>query len=114
MCSGDHDTEVPYLSTHAWIESLDLGIEDDWRPWFFDDDQVAGLVYFCFPGLNFIFPNLDCSLNKEIQLVYLIDIFNVGIIFFFFFCFLKCRYTTRYTNKKYHLTFATVKVRPRS
>ncbi|KAF3435574.1 hypothetical protein FNV43_RR22663 [Rhamnella rubrinervis] len=58
--SGDHDMTIPYLSTHAWIKSLDLGIEDDWRPWFSDDDQVAG-------------------------------------------------YTMRYTNKKYHLTFATVK-----
>ncbi|KAH7518129.1 hypothetical protein FEM48_Zijuj09G0139100 [Ziziphus jujuba var. spinosa] len=40
--SGDHDMTIPYLSTHAWIKSLHLGIEDDWRPWFSDDDQVAG------------------------------------------------------------------------
>ncbi|XP_060667186.1 serine carboxypeptidase-like 17 [Ziziphus jujuba] len=40
--SGDHDMTIPYLSTHAWIKSLHLGIEDDWRPWFSNDDQVAG------------------------------------------------------------------------
>ncbi|BBH09714.1 serine carboxypeptidase-like 17 [Prunus dulcis] len=32
--SGDHDLSVPYVSTEAWIESLSLPIDDDWKPWF--------------------------------------------------------------------------------
>ncbi|KAI3803759.1 hypothetical protein L1987_31921 [Smallanthus sonchifolius] len=39
--SGDHDMAIPYFSTLNWIESLNLSVVDDWRPWFVDD-QVAG------------------------------------------------------------------------
>nr|GME07133.1 serine carboxypeptidase-like 18 [Ipomoea batatas] len=39
--SGDHDMVVPHLSTEEWIESLEVGVEDEWRPWFVED-QVAG------------------------------------------------------------------------
>ncbi|XP_031126061.1 serine carboxypeptidase-like 18 [Ipomoea triloba] len=39
--SGDHDMIVPHLSTEEWIESLEVGVEDEWRPWF-ADNQVAG------------------------------------------------------------------------
>lgn len=44
LCSGDHDMIVPYISTLAWIESMNFTIEEDWRPWF-SNDQVAGFVY---------------------------------------------------------------------
>lgn len=57
--SGDHDMSVPYISTLAWIESMNFTIEEDWRPWF-SNDQVAG-------------------------------------------------YTLYYSNKEYHLTYATIK-----
>ncbi|XP_031100078.1 serine carboxypeptidase-like 2 isoform X1 [Ipomoea triloba] len=39
--SGDHDMVVPHVSTKEWIESLKVGVEDEWRPWFVED-QVAG------------------------------------------------------------------------
>ncbi|KAM3342193.1 hypothetical protein P3S68_027159 [Capsicum galapagoense] len=41
--SGDHDKQVPFQSTIAWIKSLNYSVVDEWRPWFVDD-QVAGLV----------------------------------------------------------------------
>lgn len=39
--SGDHDMVVPYISTHTWIDSLNLTISNEWEPWFVDG-QVAG------------------------------------------------------------------------
>ncbi|XP_019165305.1 PREDICTED: serine carboxypeptidase-like 13 [Ipomoea nil] len=39
--SGDHDMVIPHLSTEEWIESLNFVVEDEWRPWFVED-QVAG------------------------------------------------------------------------
>ncbi|XP_019165301.1 PREDICTED: putative serine carboxypeptidase-like 52 [Ipomoea nil] len=39
--SGNHDMIVPHVSTEEWIESLKVSIEDEWRPWFVED-QVAG------------------------------------------------------------------------
>ncbi|VFQ94628.1 unnamed protein product [Cuscuta campestris] len=42
--SGDHDMLIPYLSTHAWIKSLNYSVIDDWRPWMVEG-QVAGYVH---------------------------------------------------------------------
>ncbi|XP_031126062.1 serine carboxypeptidase-like 18 [Ipomoea triloba] len=39
--SGDHDMVAPHLGTEEWIGSLQVAVEDDWRPWFVED-QVAG------------------------------------------------------------------------
>uniref|UniRef100_A0A1J3EBX5 Serine carboxypeptidase-like 7 n=1 Tax=Noccaea caerulescens TaxID=107243 RepID=A0A1J3EBX5_NOCCA len=39
--SGDHDMEVPFLGTQAWIRSLNYSLTDDWRPWMIGD-QIAG------------------------------------------------------------------------
>ncbi|XP_054781823.1 serine carboxypeptidase-like 11 [Prosopis cineraria] len=39
--SGDHDMACSFLSTQAWIRSLNYSIVDDWRPWHVNG-QVAG------------------------------------------------------------------------
>ncbi|CAH9080704.1 unnamed protein product [Cuscuta epithymum] len=39
--SGDHDFVIAFLSTQAWIRSLNYSIIDEWRPWMVDD-QIAG------------------------------------------------------------------------
>ncbi|CAH2061421.1 unnamed protein product, partial [Thlaspi arvense] len=39
--SGDHDMVAPFISTQAWIRSLNYSIIDDWRPWMIND-QIAG------------------------------------------------------------------------
>ncbi|XLR02553.1 hypothetical protein S83_068751 [Arachis hypogaea] len=39
--SGDHDITVPFLSTQAWIRSLNYSIVEDWRQWQ-TNGQVAG------------------------------------------------------------------------
>lgn len=31
--SRDHDSVVTFVSTEAWIKSLNYPISDDWRPW---------------------------------------------------------------------------------
>ncbi|KAL1288928.1 hypothetical protein AAHE18_20G019900 [Arachis hypogaea] len=41
--SGDHDITVPFLSTQAWIRSLNYSIVEDWRQWQ-TNGQVAGVV----------------------------------------------------------------------
>ncbi|KAF5200364.1 Serine carboxypeptidase-like, partial [Thalictrum thalictroides] len=38
---GDHDMIVPFLSTEAWIKSLNYSISDEWRPWIVDG-EVGG------------------------------------------------------------------------
>ncbi|CAL2279249.1 unnamed protein product [Prunus armeniaca] len=40
--SGDHDMNIPYVSTMGWIESLNLTVDSRWKPWFLHE-QVAGL-----------------------------------------------------------------------
>ncbi|XP_066337045.1 serine carboxypeptidase-like 3 isoform X2 [Miscanthus floridulus] len=41
--SGDHDSAFSFVGTQAWIRSLNLSINEDWRPWHVDD-QVAGFT----------------------------------------------------------------------
>ena len=42
--SGDHDMCVPHTGSEAWTASLKLPAAEPWRPWLFDDSQVAGYV----------------------------------------------------------------------
>ncbi|KAF9666075.1 hypothetical protein SADUNF_Sadunf16G0191100 [Salix dunnii] len=41
LYSGDHDMVVPYISTEKWINSLNITVDEVWRPWFVEG-QVAG------------------------------------------------------------------------
>ncbi|CAI9299496.1 unnamed protein product [Lactuca saligna] len=41
IMSGDHDMTFPYVGIEQWIASLDLGVENPWKP-FFSDGQVGG------------------------------------------------------------------------
>jgi hypothetical protein len=91
--SGDHDFQVPFLGTQAWIRSLNYSIVDDWRPWH-TNEQVAGYSHNCH--------------YDHIEL-YIYDTFinydHIELIFVLNFC--MYRYTRTYSNG---MTFATVKV----
>ncbi|XP_022857868.1 serine carboxypeptidase-like 18 [Olea europaea var. sylvestris] len=39
--NGDHDMAAPYMGPLKWIRSLNLTVDDDWRPWHVNG-QVAG------------------------------------------------------------------------
>ncbi|KAL6347616.1 hypothetical protein AAG906_026144 [Vitis piasezkii] len=39
--SGDHDMVIPHGGIEQWIKSLNISIDNDWRPWYVDG-QVAG------------------------------------------------------------------------
>ena len=82
---------IPYIATHAWIESLNLTVAQDWRPWFVDG-QVAGYGFKVYIKINFV-PYKSLYLSHRLLLIVL------------------CRFTMQYTSKKYCLTFATVKAR---
>jgi serine carboxypeptidase-like clade 2 len=42
--SGDVDAIVPYTGTREWIASLNMTIEEPWRPWTGTSGQVGGYV----------------------------------------------------------------------
>ncbi|PIA32407.1 hypothetical protein AQUCO_04500188v1 [Aquilegia coerulea] len=50
--SGDHDMEVPHISTETWIRLLGSSIVDDWH-WWIVDDQVAGYTRTYSNGLTY-------------------------------------------------------------
>uniref|UniRef100_J3LSH4 Uncharacterized protein n=1 Tax=Oryza brachyantha TaxID=4533 RepID=J3LSH4_ORYBR len=52
VISGDHDLEIPFLSTQAWIRSFNLPIVDDWRAWHVDG-QAAGFTITYASNLTF-------------------------------------------------------------
>jgi len=85
--SGDHDLNVPFLGTEAWIRSLNYSIVDDWRPWL-TNGQVAGYSSnssYIATGLNLFKSSSNYVLNI---------------------CFYVFRYTRTYSNR---MTFAAVK-----
>ncbi|XP_059635200.1 serine carboxypeptidase-like 2 isoform X2 [Cornus florida] len=51
--SGDHDMIVPFLSTQAWIRSLNYSIVDDWHSWIVEG-QVAGYTRTYSNGMTFV------------------------------------------------------------
>uniref|UniRef100_A0A0D3FNM8 carboxypeptidase D n=1 Tax=Oryza barthii TaxID=65489 RepID=A0A0D3FNM8_9ORYZ len=50
--SGDHDLILPFLSTQAWIRSLNFSIVDEWRAWHVDG-QAAGFTILYANNLTF-------------------------------------------------------------
>ncbi|XP_028550329.1 serine carboxypeptidase-like 11 [Dendrobium catenatum] len=50
--SGDHDLDVPFISTLEWIRSLNYSIIDDWRSWY-AVGQVAGYTMLFSNNLTF-------------------------------------------------------------
>ena len=54
---------ITYISVEQWINSLELTIDSDWRPWFVDG-QIAGWEYTKHLQLFFFFP-LSLSLYLE-------------------------------------------------
>ncbi|KAK4476969.1 hypothetical protein RD792_016141 [Penstemon davidsonii] len=47
--SGDHDMVIPHTRTEEWIDSLQLFVQSDWRPWFVEG-QIAGYTMEYFHG----------------------------------------------------------------
>ncbi|TXG53951.1 hypothetical protein EZV62_019207 [Acer yangbiense] len=43
LYTADHDLVVPHISTEYWISTLNLTVDEDWRPWFVDG-QIAGFT----------------------------------------------------------------------
>ncbi|WJX22545.1 sinapoylglucose--choline O-sinapoyltransferase [Trifolium repens] len=50
--SGDHDLQITFLGTQAWIRSLNYSIVDDWRQWH-TNEQVAGYTRTYSNGMTF-------------------------------------------------------------
>jgi len=50
--SGDTDGAVPTYGTKQWIKGLNWDVEEEWRPWF-TENQVSGYVE-KYDGLDFV------------------------------------------------------------
>ncbi|KAF8406188.1 hypothetical protein HHK36_008268 [Tetracentron sinense] len=100
--SGDHDMNVPFMATQAWIRSLNYSIIDDWRRWF-SGDQIGG---YSTPSTYITISYLisPFSFASRANETILLESDNSSV-------FLSCRYTRTYSNK---MTFATVKGYPNS
>ena len=50
--SGDTDGAVPTYGSKLWIQQLNWGVKEEWRPWF-TEGQVSGYVE-RYDGLDFV------------------------------------------------------------
>ena len=52
--SGDTDGAVPFNGTRAWIDQSNLTVDQKYRPWWIDEELVAGFVETYTEGLTFV------------------------------------------------------------
>ncbi|XP_063940035.1 serine carboxypeptidase-like 2 [Daucus carota subsp. sativus] len=59
--SGDHDMVIPYIGTIGWIRSLNLTMDENWRPWFVDDEIAGYTEKYKQHGYNITFATVKAS-----------------------------------------------------
>lgn len=42
--SGDTDGAIPTVGSRKWVQKLGWKIEEEWRPWYDIENQVAGYI----------------------------------------------------------------------
>lgn len=51
--SGETDGAIPTLASKIWIENLGYDVVQEWKPWMYGDNQVAGW-WERYDGLDFV------------------------------------------------------------
>ncbi|XXG64752.1 hypothetical protein AAC387_Pa05g2620 [Persea americana] len=71
--SGDHDLQVPFVGTEAWIRSLNFSIVDEWRSWY-TRAYANNLTFATAKGVGHTAPEYkpkECFAIQNILLLYL-------------------------------------------
>ncbi|KAF7113463.1 hypothetical protein RHSIM_RhsimUnG0123300 [Rhododendron simsii] len=66
--SGDHDMLIPYLGTHKWIESLNLTVDEEWRPWFVDGQNGGYTMSYVNNGYHLTFATIKARKKNPTNL----------------------------------------------
>ncbi|KAL8246216.1 hypothetical protein R6Q59_007432 [Mikania micrantha] len=63
--NGDHDLTFPYVGVEQWIASLNLEVEEPWKP-FYVDNQVGGYVTkYALNNYSLTHATVKCMVHKE-------------------------------------------------